>query len=84
MYLRYLRDAGELQILLKQSYCICRREEDAEAILDPPLHIPPDEGIHLRGALLDMWFLGDGGLQRLERPWGTGVYGYSLLSIGPE
>ena len=56
------RNMGDLQLLLKQSYRVCSREEDAESILDPPLHLPPDEGCHIRGACQGVGTLGDGSL----------------------
>ena len=79
MCLEHRHDARELQILLKQSYCVCHLEEDAEALLNPLLHLPPDEGIHIWGARQGMWPLGYGGLQRLERLQGPIVCGDAIL-----
>ena len=59
MCLRHCLNTGEIQLLPKQSYHICRREEDAKSILDPPLHIPPDEGSHFQGLHQGVWPLGD-------------------------
>ena len=84
MCLRHRRNAGELQLLLEKIYCVCPWEEDAEAILNPPLYLPPDEGIHLRDARRCMWTLGYGGLQRLGMPRGPSVCEDSLLYIGPK
>ena len=84
MCLEHRRDARELHILLKQSYFVCHLEEDAEALLNPMLHLSPDEGIHLWGAWQRMWTLGYGGLQRLERLQGPIVYGDDILYTGLE
>ena len=46
----YRRDVGDLEPLSKYPHRVRRREEDAEAILYPPLHIPPDEPYHIWGA----------------------------------
>ena len=71
MRLRHRRNVVDLQLLPKQSYHVCRREEDAESILDTPLHLPLDEGSHLWGARRGVWPLGDGGIQFLVRPQGV-------------
>ena len=47
MFLRHCCDAGDVQIIPKRSYCVCRWEEDAKAVFDPLLNIPLDEGGHL-------------------------------------
>ena len=36
-------NVGELDFLSKYPHCVRHREEDTEAILYPPLHLPPDE-----------------------------------------
>ena len=41
---------GELEPLSKYPHGVRRRKENAEAILYLPLHLPPDEPYHLRGA----------------------------------
>ena len=84
MCLRHRRNAGEHQPLPKQLYRVRHQEEDAEAILDPLLRLPPDERGHLQGSVRGVWPLGDGGLQRLGRPQGTRVIRDALLHIGPE
>ena len=84
MCLEHRRDAGELQLLLKQSYCVCHLETDAEALLNHLLHIPPDEGINLWGVHQGMLPLGYGGLHCLERLQGPIVCGDALLYTGPE
>ena len=84
MCLRHCCDAGELHILPKQSYCVCRWEEDAEVIFDPPLHLPPDEGGPIWVAVRGVCPLGDGGLQRLGQPHGSRVSWDTLLHMGPE
>ena len=85
MCLRHCRDIGELQFLPKKSYCVFHLEEDSEAIIDPLLPpLPPYKGSHLQGAQRGVWPLGDGGLQRLERPRGPVVSGDALLYIGQE
>ena len=40
MFLGHCCNVRELQLLTKQPHCVLHREEDAEAILDPPLHTP--------------------------------------------
>ena len=50
MRLGHYRNTRELQLLSKQPYCVRHREEDAEAILDSPLYLPPDKHVHLRVA----------------------------------
>ena len=71
----------ELQFLSKQPHCICRREEDAEDILDPPLHLPPYERGRIRGAGRGVGPLGDGCVQCLGRTGGSSVGRYVLLYI---
>ena len=84
MCLMHRHNAGELQLLPKQSYRVFRQEDDAEAILDLPLYLPLDEGVHFRGAGRGVWPLGDCGLQRLEQSRGPGVCRDSLLYIDPD
>ena len=43
MCLGKCRNARELQLITKQPHTVCHREEDAEAILDPTMHLLPDE-----------------------------------------
>ena len=50
IWLRHCRNRRELQLLSKLPRCIRHREEDAEAILDSPLYLPPDKHVHLRVA----------------------------------
>ena len=38
MCLGHCCNARDLQLLSKQLHCVCLREENAEAILGPPLH----------------------------------------------
>ena len=49
-WLRHCRNTRELQLLSKHPHCIRRREEDARAILDFSLYLPPDKHVHLRVA----------------------------------
>ena len=75
---------GELQLPSKQSYRARRREEDAESIFDPPLHLSPDERSHLRGAGWCVWPLEDVSIQIPGRPRGPRVSRDALLYIGLE
>ena len=83
MCLRHRHNVGELQLLLKQSYCVYRKEDYTEAILNPLLHLPPYEFSHILGAFQGVWTLGDGGLQSLERPRGPGMFRDALFYIVP-
>ena len=56
-------------------------EEDAEVILDPPLHISPDKRGHLQGAGRGVGHLVDVCLQRLGIPLGYDVLGGYLLYV---
>ena len=51
MCLGYHCNVGEIEYLSKYPHQIYHREENAEAILYPLLHLPPDEPYHLWGKL---------------------------------
>ena len=68
MCLMHCRNTRELHIISEQPYCIHSREKNAEAILDPPLHLPPYEHGHIWGLGRDVVPLGNVGIQRQGRP----------------
>ena len=47
MSLGYRHVAGDLELLPENPHRVRHREEDAEAILYTPLHLPADEHCHL-------------------------------------
>ena len=63
MCLVQCRNTSELQSISKEPHCIFFSKEDDEAVLDPPLHIPPGECVRLRGAGQGVGPLVYGGLQ---------------------
>ena len=81
MCLGQCRNARELHLLSKQPHCIRHKEEDAEAILYPPLNFPSDGRGNLWGAGRGVRPLGDGCLQCLGIPRGYGVGRDALLYV---
>ena len=81
MCLGHCPNSRKLQLLSKRPHCIRSREEGAEAILDPPLHILRYKHGHLQGAGQGMGLLRDGYIQFLGIPQGSGVCVDSLLYI---
>ena len=82
MCLGHCRNYRELQILSKQPHCVRYKEEDSKSILNPTLNMTHDKRGHLQGAGQSVGSLGDGGLQYLDRSWGSSVGRSYLLYIG--
>ena len=70
---------GDLDIIPEYLHHIHCREEDAETILQPPLHLPMYENHHIWGACWCMMPVGNGMIQSLPRPGRSCVDWYALF-----
>ena len=79
MCLGYLRDAINLVFLSKYTHRVLHREEDAEAILYPLVHLPTDEPCHLKDTCQCMGTIGNDVIRGLARIGWSYVDQYSIL-----